>query len=272
LALSVAVAAQAAVVSTKQSKQLRAGAAPPAAATRDVEVVKPLKFKQDLLVCNAYPGESTVSVKQNGQEPADDQQNIRFKECRHLAETVHSKDKLDFIFSGSGIQGSFEIGELPETDAMLLLVIERRDAGSPLASFQSFAFPSRVDGKDAQLAVIDAYKGNSSSPHLRMEDHVTDKEKKTVSKRVEQLNFNRIYAVEEGTYDASIADHAVNGVAAKTLMHLSKNQNYVVLRTGMKAEQSLVVYPPLEQFKSSAKSALEVSFFLFAALCAQLFF
>ena len=30
------------------------------------------------------------------------------------------------------------------------------------------------------------------------------KEKQTVSKRIEQLNFNRVYAVEEGNYDASL--------------------------------------------------------------------
>jgi len=221
--------------------------------------VLPLSFDQQLLVCNAYPGNFPVTMKHNGKEAPAAERDINFKQCRHMSSRVHSKDKLDFVFTNSGIQGSFEIGELPDSDAMLLLVIERRDATSPLVAFQSFAFPSHSEGKNAQMAVIDAYKGNSSSPHLRMEDHINSKERKTISKRVEELNFNRIYAIEEGTYDASINDHLFsNGEAdratkeAKTTFRLAKKQNYVILRTGdSQFHQSLFVYPEAEKSLSS---------------------
>merc|ERR1719375_1021697 len=191
-------------------------------------------------------------VKHNSEQPHADQQGINFKECRHVSSRVHSKDKLDFVFGSSGIQGSFEIGDLPQSDAMLLLVVGKRDATSSLVSFQSFAFPSHRDGKDAQLAVVDAYKGNSSSPHLRMEDHINGKQAKTISKRVEQLNFNRIYAIEQGTYDVSISDHILQGNLAdqlttlsKRTLQLDKNHNYVILRTGdgKLEDQSLVAFP-----------------------------
>eukprot|EP00971_Amphidinium_carterae_P203965 4047637-Amphidinium_carterae.1 len=43
-------------------------------------------------------------------------------------------------------QGTFEIGELPQTDSVLLLVLERRDARTSLVGFQSFAFP--IHGED----------------------------------------------------------------------------------------------------------------------------
>lgn len=221
------------------------------------DVVRPLNFSQQLLVCNAYPGDFPVTIKHNGKESSADQRGIKFQECRNIAGQVHSKDKLDFTFANSGIQGTFEIGTLPDADALLLLVVERRDSVSQLLSFQSFAFPSKTDGQSAQLAVIDTYKGNSSSPHLRMEDHVNTKEHKTISKRVEQLNFNRIYAIEEGTYDASISDHILDNeehgeVSSKQTFRLAKKHNYVILRTGgglMK--QSLVVYPP-ELLRSTA--------------------
>jgi len=246
------------------SKTLRF-AGPPA----EPEVVRPLSFDQQLLVCNAYPGNSPVSIKQNGKEPRADQQDISFRECRRISGNMRAKDKLDFIFANSGIQGSFEIGELPDTDAMLLLVVEKRDASSPLVAFQSFAFPAHHDGNVAQLAVIDAYKGNSSLPHLRMEDHINGKELKTISKRIEQLNFNRIYAIEEGTYDASISDHVLEGELAelmtkksKKTLHLSKNRDYVVLRTGdgKLADESLVVFPELHG------SALHTATFSFALM------
>jgi len=245
IVLTLVSACYAASVS-HSTKSLRF-AAPPI----EPNVVLPLSFDQQLLVCNAYPGIFPMTMKHNGQGGHDDQRDIHFKQCRHISGRVRSKDKLDFTFENSGIQGSFELGELPDTDALLLLVVGKRDASSPLVGFQSFAFPSRAEGKNAQLAVIDAYKGNSSSPHLRMEDHINSKERKTISKRVEELNFNRIYAIEEGDYDASIYDHLLEkGEAeggnkqAKTLFHLAKNQNYVILRTGDgQFHQSLVVYP-----------------------------
>eukprot|EP00427_Karlodinium_veneficum_P035223 CAMPEP_0169292810 /NCGR_PEP_ID=MMETSP1016-20121227/62948_1 /TAXON_ID=342587 /ORGANISM="Karlodinium micrum, Strain CCMP2283" /LENGTH=166 /DNA_ID=CAMNT_0009383445 /DNA_START=228 /DNA_END=729 /DNA_ORIENTATION=- len=129
---------------------------------------------------------------------------------------------------------------------------------------------SRSVGENAQLAVIDTYKGNSSSPHLRMEDHVASKERKTVSKRVEQLSFNRVYAIEEGSYDASIADHFIDQrefeenalKPAKRELNLKKNHNYVILRTGDAkfVDQSLVVFP-----ESTPSFSLRISLSLFAA-------
>jgi len=245
----------------RSAKTLR-NVAPPL----EPNVVQPLSFNQQLLVCNAYPGNSPVTLKQNGREPQADQRGIRFQECRYISGQVQSKDKFDFIFADTGIQGTFEIGELPSTDALLLLVVEKRDAVSSLVSFQSFAFPSHADGKNAQLAVIDAFKGNSDSPHLRMEDHVNTKEPKTISKRVEQLNFNRIYAIEEGNYDASISDHVLDeeqhgADGAKRTFHLVNKHNYVILRTGGgKFHQSLVVYPELPRSSARCLSTGLVAF------------
>jgi len=205
-------------------------------------VVRPFRFDQRLIVCNAYPSQSPMTVKKNGQEMiAAESQPLQFNECRYIKSRVQPHDKLDVVLRDMEIHGTFEVGALPASDAVLLLVLEKR-ATSPLVNFQSFAFPATTDKKDAQLAVIDAFRSNSSLGHLKMEDHTTGKEEKTVSKRVEQLNFNRVYSIEEGTYDASVA-----GQSDKKLLNLAKNQNYVVIRTGEEGHfpESLVLFPEL---------------------------
>lgn len=242
-------------------------------------VVQPLKFKQQLLVCNAYPSDSTVAVKQNGKVVLGEgnEGGLPFQDCRYVSSDVHSKDKLDFVFEGSGIQGTFEVEELPESDALLLLVVERRDATSPLAAFKSLAFPVRADGRDAQLALMDCFRGNSSSPSLRMEDHGTQVQStdKDHNRRQEQLSFDRIYAVQEGSYDASILDSASKNQDHLTkfstrMLSLAKNQNYVILRTGDDKHfpQSLMVFPNPSMQSGSPRAAVLPFAAVFAVLAA----
>jgi hypothetical protein len=228
------------------------------------DMVTPLRFDQRLLVCNAYPSKSPVIVKKNEKEMLVDEENpIAYKECRYINSQVEQHDRLDLSLRDVEMHGTFEVGELPNSDAVLLLVLDKRE-NSPLVGFQSFAFPSRPDAKDAQLAVIDTFKGNSSAPHLKMEDHINEKEKKTVSKRVEQLNFNRVYSVEEGEYEASVADKTRSKIpedethleqATKKALHLAKSTNYVVLRVGGSSPEypeSIVVYPETPMGKSGS--------------------
>jgi len=207
----------------------------------DDGMVEPFKFDQQLIVCNAYPSHSPVTLTRNGAEAlASGKAALRFRECRHFNSQLQPHDKLDLMLSGIEIHGTFEIGALPASDAVLLLVLQKRDH-SKLLSFQSFAFPAGAETEEAQLAVIDAYKQNHSSmAYLRVEDHITNKENHAVSKRMEELNFNRVYSLDQGVYDASIS-----GQKAKKLLSLVKNQSYVVLRTGEEGNfpEALVVYP-----------------------------
>jgi len=217
-------------------------------------LIRKMQFNQSLLICNAYPSKSSVVVRKNAATLlADSSHALAFKQCHYVSERVQPGDKLDFAVQGSGVSGAFEVGDLPKTDAVLLLVLERRDGDTPLVTFSSLAFPQRSGGDEAQLAVIDAFRGNPSVPHLKMEDHITGAEKQTVSKRVEQLAFNRVYAIEQGLYDASVADHEREPAAQATLerlttknLKLEKGQNYVVLRTGDDSTgESLTVFPEL---------------------------
>jgi len=234
-----------------EQNTLQHTAVPGASDAGQESLVKPLHFKQTVLVCNAYPSKSPMLLEKNKVEVlADKTHAVPFRECQYMKSNLKAQDRLDVTLRDNQIKGTFEVGDLPSTDAVLLLVLEKHP-GSPMISFQSFAFPSGADRSDAQLAVIDAYRGNSSAPHLKMADHITGKEAQTVSKRVEQLNFNHVYAVEEGSYDATVNDKALENMeeATKKVFKLAKSQNYVILRTGEEGQfgESLMIFPNIVQ-------------------------
>lgn len=225
-------------------------------------VIKPLSFDQRLLVCNAYPHKTPVKVSKNKGDEVLPGGGLKFNECEYASTGVKAHDKLDFELADLGVEGTFEVGTLPESDAVLLLVLEKRDAKSSVVAFQSFAFPSSKDADEsAQLAVIDTYKGEARMPHLKMSDHISGQKDKDVSKRVEELNFNRVYAVEGGSYDASVMDTLEDKAAEKkvekfsTMLKLDKGKDYVVIRTGDDKDfpQSLIAFPPASS--SAAKLA-----------------
>jgi len=216
-------------------------------------LVEPMHFDQRLLICNAYPSTSPAAIMRNGKEVLPGERTaIGYQECRYIPAKIQTHDRLEFGVRDFEVEGSFEVGLLPSSDAVLLLVLEKH-TGSSMISFQSFAFPKSTDRREAQLAVINAFSGNSSAPHLKMEDRVSGKEVKMVAKRIEELNFNRVYSVEAGEYDASIegSDHKGEPTTereverkAKKVVKMAKSENYVILRTGGgDFEESLVVFP-----------------------------
>lgn len=231
---------------------------------------------QELLLCNAYPSKHAVEVRRNTNEViVSEEHAVPFRSCRYVQGKVQQDDKLEFILGGSGIKGTFQVGQLPASDAVLLLVLEQHDSSSELVSFQSFAFPVAMSkGANAQLAVIDAFRGNASAPRLKVEDHIADREQQTVSKRVELLSFNRVYSVEEGAYDASVADHTREPEAesaleryTKKMLKLTKNKNYVVMRTGDDRgfDQGITVFPELQSHAQRRFTSSSLSLVLLAS-------
>lgn len=199
-------------------------------------LVKPLKFNQQLLLCNAYPSKSPVAIKKNDQPVLPG--GLAFQQCEYTPASVLSKDKLDFMLDDAGIEGTFEVGELPQTDSVLLLVLQKRDTRSPLMAFQSFAFPLNSGKADAHVAVIDA----SSMPgkaHLKISDHPTQQGVKALT---EELSFNRIYALEQGRYGVSVLAKGKQEQSEEIQLHGAKD--YVLLRTGAEeGAQNLVAFP-----------------------------
>lgn len=233
--------------------------APDAPATRG-SLVKPLRFNQQLLICNAYPAKSAVTISKNNQPVLSGHAALGFQQCQYSPSSVLAKDKLDFVMGDTGIEGTFEVGELPQTDSVLLLVLQRRDEKSPLMAFQSFAFPQNSAGRDdAHVAVIDATSGNSRA-HLQIADRPT---KQGEAPSVEELSFNRIYALSQGSYDVSVLSK--DEKAPKQDVQLLGGRDYVLLRTGGKdlGLSSLVAYPH-DELRSAASGRGALAALLFA--------
>jgi hypothetical protein len=224
---------------------------PPSALPADApesSVVKAIDFDRRLVVCNAYPSSSPMLVQVNGDE-ATEGRSIDFGECRSVDSRVQSGDRLDLVLRDEGLHSTFEIDTIPPSDAELVLVPHKRKE-SPMIRFQSLAMPIRADGKDAQLALVDTFAGNSSRPSLRMEDHIVQtyiikdgkkfEEPQTKTKRAEDLSFDRVYSVEAGLYDAAMDDTPAKPV------NLLQDQNYIMIRAGGGASnfpESLMVFP-----------------------------
>merc|ERR1719487_760379 len=212
-------------------------------------LVKPLKFNQPLLLCNAYAATSAVQVQSNGKPLLD---SLAFQQCRYTNTNVLPKDKIDFTLNDAGIEGTFEVGELPQTDSVLLLVLQKRDSRSPLMAFQSFAFPMNSGKDEAHVAVIDATPGSLKS-HLKIADRPLQPQEKPLE---EELSFNRIYALSQGKYDVSILSQGKQG--AQQEVDLVGQKDYVLLKTGGEEMglQSLVAFPHDEIHSGAAQPVL----------------
>jgi len=210
-------------------------------------VVAPLKFDQKLLLCNAYPSKVPVAIAKNGHSVNfASQRGLGFDECAYAPAGVLAKDKLDVTIEDMGIQGTFEVGDLPDGDAVLLLVIQRRDEKSPLIAFQSFAFPMNAGNGEAHLAVIDASVGLAKT-HLKVQDLHAATPKDT---RSEELGFNRIYSLDAGAYSLAVSGDAEK--STKQEVEFDGHKDYVVIRTGKDGKANLIAFPHDEVRKSAA--------------------
>lgn len=225
-------------------------------------LVHSLQFSHRLRVCNAYPYAAALDVYRDEAEKLTKDSPMPYKSCRDLAPALKSGDKLEFKV-GDASAGSFSVADLPDNDATLLLVIHRHDTMSTAVSFESHVFGNAAN---AQVAVIDAYKGKKrASPKIR--DIVANHKKS----RNEDLRYDSVVAVGQGSYDVVLDDDKGNEVAKSSFVALDK-ECYVVMRTGVEAEggepfpEELVVFPQSDPKKLPHSGA--VSLGKFAALAA----
>merc|ERR1719458_1840293 len=86
-----------------------------------------------------------------------------YKACKDFVSPLKSGDKLEFKV-GDASAGTFSVSDLPNNDAVLLLVIHRHDTLSTAVSFESHVFANLLN---AQVAIIDTYKGKArASPRI----------------------------------------------------------------------------------------------------------
>merc|ERR1719375_2310426 len=199
--------------------------------------VKALDFKRRLRVCNAYPYAAALDVSKSSEQLTVDEP-MSYKTCRDFEVELTPGDKLIFKV-GEANAGTFSVSDMPNNDAILLLIISRHDTLSTAVSFESHVYANLLN---AQVAVVDTYKGTEKAS-LKIKDHEDAK-----TSRQEELRFDSVVAVNPGKYDAVLVSPEGESLASMPFVALNR-ESYVILRTGVKAqqgtsyEQSLVVFP-----------------------------
>jgi len=227
--------------------------------------VRSLEFKHRLRVCNAYPYAAALDVFRGRSEKMTGEQSMAYKSCRDFVSPLKAGDKLEFKV-GDASAGTFSVSDLPNNDAVLLLVIHRHDTLSTAVSFESHVFANLLN---AQVAIIDTYKGAA-----RATPKIKDAEAAKKGARSEELRYDSVVAVNPGIYDVVLAGQDGETKAESKLVALNR-ESYVVLRTGVEAQQGpaypqeLVVFPqsdPAALHGAAAATQLPVAM-LFTVLC-----
>jgi len=181
--------------------------------------VKAIEFKHRLRVCNAYAFSAAVDVYQgNGAKLTS--YPMSYKACEDFVSPLKAGDKLDFKVGENSV-GSFSISDLPNNDAVLLLIIQRHDSVSTAVSFESHVFANVAN---AQVAVIDTYKGIKKDMP-RIMDAKTVGKAASKGSRTEDLRYDSVVAVSAGAYEVTL------GTEKSPLVALD-HESYVVLRIG----------------------------------------
>lgn len=220
----------------------RAAVAP---SSRGQGLVRALEFKHRLRVCNAFPLAQAVEVYRGEHERLTAGPGpLPYKACHDFAAPLKAGDKLE-IKVGEVTTGTFAVSELPASDAVLLLVVQRHDALSTAVSFESHIFANR---EGPQVAIIDTYKGSArAKPVIR---------ELGKNPRSEELRYDSVVALNSGNYQVELAGPAGAPLKTSELVALN-HESYVLLRTGIEAKtgqsypEDLVVFP-----RSTAKVLL----------------
>jgi len=140
-------------------------------------------FKHRLRVCNAYPYSAALDVRLGKTEKLTADTPLAYKACRDFRTQLRAGDKLEFMV-GDANAGTFSVSDLPSNDAVLFLAIYRHDVASTAVSFESHVFANLLN---AQIAVIDTYKGSKKST-LKIEDY----NPKSGATRSEDLRYDSV--------------------------------------------------------------------------------
>eukprot|EP00747_Dinoflagellata_sp_TGD_P125025 gnl/TRDRNA2_/TRDRNA2_174096_c1_seq14.p1 gnl/TRDRNA2_/TRDRNA2_174096_c1~~gnl/TRDRNA2_/TRDRNA2_174096_c1_seq14.p1 ORF type:complete len:259 (-),score=63.60 gnl/TRDRNA2_/TRDRNA2_174096_c1_seq14:66-842(-) len=215
--------------------------------------VRSLEFKHRLRVCNAYPYNAALDVYRGKSEKLTSDGAMPYKSCKDFSTPLKAGDKLEFKV-GDASAGTFSVSDLPNNDAVLMLVIHRHDTLSTAVSFESHVFANLLN---AQIAIIDTYKGRARSAARIMDA------KDSKHARSEELRYDSVVAVNPGTYEVMLAGEDGSTKAKDQLVALNR-ESYVVLRTGVEAQQGpvypqeLVVYPKSEEPKKAGAATTTV--------------
>lgn len=224
--------------------------------------------KHRLRVCNAYPYMTSLNVfigKPTGIVKITDPA-MAYKTCREFDTQLKAGDRVDFRFQEASA-GTFVVGDLPSTDAVLMLVIYRHNAKTTGVAFESHVFANLLN---AQIAVLDTYKGKAQSS-IKIKDA-----KDASTSRSEPLAPNSVVALNPGEYEV-VLEGADEKVKSRSDLTVENRESCVVIRCGVEPEQGraypqeLMVYPVLPPagkgaVRSAAKSIWKSSMATLLAL------
>jgi len=198
--------------------------------------VRALEFQHHLRVCNAYPYAAPLDLYQGKNKLTSS--GMPYKSCQEFKAPLKAGDKLEFRV-GDSSAGTFSVSDLPNNDAVLMLMIHRHDTLSTAVSFESHVFANLLN---AQVAVIDTYKG-AEKASLKIQDQAKSK-----TARQEELRYDSVVAVNPGEYEVALVDTSSKTLTTAALVALNR-ESYVVMRVGVEAQQGqaypqeLIVYP-----------------------------
>merc|ERR1719194_326915 len=156
--------------------------------------VRALEFQHKLRVCNAYPYAAPIDLYRGKEKLTD--QPMEYKNCGDFSTNLKAGDKIEFRV-GDANAGTFSVSDLPNNDAVLLLIIHRHDTLSTAVNFESHVFANLVN---AQVAVIDTYKGSAKATP-KIQDSSDAK-----GARKEDLRYDSVVAVNPGEYQVVLTD------------------------------------------------------------------
>jgi len=249
LALSAILIASASALAADHSRTV--GSLRAFVGSRAEGFVRALEFKHRLRVCNAYPFAASLDVLRGKTDKLTGDDPMPYKACRDFMAPLHSGDKLEFKV-GDMSTGTFSVADLPSNDAVLLLVVHRHDTLSTAVSFESHVFANL---ESAQVAVIDTYKGVAKATTRIMDAKPAKDAKAPTASRSEELRFDSVVAVNPGVYQVMLADKDGKEEAKSELVALA-HESYVVLRTGVEAQQGQSFTQELVVFPKSDKASL----------------
>lgn len=215
--------------------------------------------KTRLRVCNAYPYQTPLDVSLGDKHLTE--QPMPYKECREFDTRLERHNKIHFKF-GDASAGAFVVSDLPNNEAVLLLVVYRHDAESTAVAFESHVFSNLLN---SQIAVLNTYRGPDQAT-LRIQD-TEDAD----TERSEVLQYDNVAAVNAGSYEVALVSSEGELKGRENLVAQNR-ESYAVIRCGVAPKEGksypdeIMIYPTPEQLKSSVPRSHVLNVVMLAAL------
>lgn len=205
--------------------------------------------EQSLRICNGYAFGEPLDVYKVPKQKLTSKP-LAYKSCQDFGLKLQEGDQLDFQ-AGDLDVGTFFATGVPSQHASLLLIPHRRDHSSLAMAFDSHAF---AELQTAQIAVVDAYRG-AKEGHVKIMDPAVQA---TKTKRVEDLNYNSVVALNPGKYQLALTDDIGHNVT-ELLLNVDAKEKYVAMRVGTDDATANPGYPmELIVFPSAGATCLQM--------------